>query len=179
MSVTTALGVTPHQRPVELAEFRNGHGWSPSIWSRLVRHHGHGDNWWSSDFWTERLWARIEELPDWQQAPLVLTFDTGVIPAAAYEWAADMLDAFDAKLPAPEGHVNHVPAMADLLREAPDAPLFGVWGTSVSENPFDPWDPVADAPGSGIPLYPVKGADPMGMYVLERHRHLLPEIADG
>lgn len=167
MSSTTALAVTPDQRPVELAEFRNAHGWSPSIWSRLLRHHGHDDKWIVNDAGLNALWANIEELPEWQQAALVLTFDTGVIPWQAFEWAATNLDEFEKRLPAPEGHVNHVPAMADLLRTRPEAPLFGVGGTSVTENPFDPWDEEADDYGHGIPLYG-------GMYVLERHRALLP-----
>jgi hypothetical protein len=168
VSRTTALAVAPDQRPAVLAEFQNAHGWSPSIWSRLIRHRGHGDNWWSSDYWRlNRLWAQIEELPEWQQDALVLTFDTGVIPCQAFKEAADNLDEFDRRLPAPDGHVNHVPAMAELLRTPIEAPLFGVWGTSVSENPFDPWDEENDQPGHGIPLYG-------GMYVLERHRHLLP-----
>lgn len=174
MSVTTALAVTPNRRPVVLAEFHNGHGWSPSIWGRLLRHRGVVGHWMFEDAALDRLWQEIEGLPEWQQAPLVLTFDTGVIPHQAFEWAADQLDEFDSRLPAPDGHINHVPAMAELLRSGIEAPLFGVWGTSVSENPFDPWDEEADAPGSGVPLYGSIGAS-VGMYVLERHRHHLPE----
>jgi hypothetical protein len=119
------------------------------------------------------MWEQIEELPEWQQAPLLFTFDTGVVPFQAFEWAADNLEEFDRRLPAPDGHANHVPAVAALLRTNPECPLFGVWGTSVSGNPFDPWDEENDDYGSGIPLYPVDG---LGMYVLERHRHLLPPM---
>jgi hypothetical protein len=171
MSYTTALGVTPCRRPVELATFHNSHGWSPSIWSRLL-----GERWWSDDAGLNRLWRSVEELPEWKQAAVVLTFDTGVIPHQAFEWAADHLDEFERRLPSPAGYVNHVPAVAELLRSKPDAPLFGVWGTSVSENPFDPWNEEADEPGSGIPLYPplVGESGHCGMYVLERHRHFLP-----
>lgn len=171
MSTTTALAIIPDRRPVELAEFRNAHGWAPSIWRRLLIHHGHSEHWMSDDAGLHHLWRSVEELPEWQQAPLILTFDTGVIPYQALGWAADQLDEFDARLPAPAGHANHVPAMAELLRSGPEAPLFGVYGTSVSENPFDPWDEVGDADGSGIPL-----AD---MYVLARHQHLLPLPAGG
>lgn len=184
MSYTTALGVTPDQRPITLEEFRNGHGWSPSIWDRLLRHHGHTVGWFANDAGLDALWKSVEELPEWQQAALVLTFDTGVIPWQAFEWAAENLDEFEKRLPAPDGHVNHVPGVANLLRERPECPLFGVWGTSVSENPFDPRiyhdDKVCPTPdehgwcpshGTGIPLY--DGAVE-GMYVLERHRSLLP-----
>jgi hypothetical protein len=178
MSYTTALGVTPDRRPVELRQFGNSHGWAPSIWSRLLRSQGHGDGYIFDNPWLDRLWQSIETLPEWQQAPLVLTFDTGVVPYQAFEWAADQLDEFERRLPAPDGHVSHVPAMAELLRSEPEAPLFGVWVTSVTENPFDPWDVEADAAGSGIPLLPPRiGEDgPTGMYVLERHRHLLPDL---
>jgi hypothetical protein len=166
VSYTTALAVTPARRPMVLAEFRNAHGWAPSIWRRLLICHGHDEHWMTNDAGLNQLWQTIETLPEWQQAPLVLTFDTGVIPFQAFEWAATQLDEFDGRLPSPDNHVNHVPAMADLLRSSIEAPLFGVYGTSVSENPFDPWDYEADAPGSGIPL--------SGMYVLERHRDLIP-----
>jgi hypothetical protein len=125
-----------------------------------------------------QLWVDIEMLPEWQQVPLVLTFDTGVIPWQAYAEAAEHLDEFEARLPAPEGHANHVPAMADLLRSGPEVPLFGVYGTSVSENPFDPReyheddecteDGYCDGHGSGIGV--------SDMYVLERHRHFLAPL---
>jgi hypothetical protein len=130
-----------------------------------MTHHCLGD-WPSNDLGLRRLCASIESLPEWQQAALVLTFDTGVIPFPSFGWAAQQMEEFDRRLPSREGHVNHVPAMAELLRTCPEVPLFGVWGTSVTDNLFDPWDDESDAPGSGIPF--------SGMYVLERHRRLLP-----
>lgn len=172
MSYSTALGVVPGQRPIQLAELRNAHGWSASIWTRLLKanygfdgypFHGEGER------LMDRLWQSIEEVPEWQQAALVLTFDTGVIPFQAYGWAAEQLEEFERRLPAKPDHVNHVPAVAELLRSLPEVPLFGVYGTSVSENPFDPWDDDADAPGSGIPL--------SDMYVLERHRDLVLQVS--
>ena len=198
MSRTTALAVVPNRRPVELAEFRNAHGWSPSIWNRLVKANYGYDGYvlmGEGERHLDRLWQTIEELPEWQQAPLVLTFDTGVIPHQAFEWAAEQMDEFEARLPEKANYANHVPAMADLLRTKPEAPLFGVHGTSVSENPFDPmhycdgFDPprevdggcdfiaefgYCEGHGSGVSLLP-------GMYVLERHRHLLPRewLPDG
>lgn len=176
MSRTTALRVAPDRRPVTLTEFHNAWGWAPSIWGRLLRIHGYDDRWVlgaESDKGLNKLWQDIETLPEWQQAPLVLTFDTGVIPYQAFEWAADQLAEFDRRCPAPADHANHVPAMADLLRSKPEAPLIGVYGTSVSENPFDPWcydeddegNVIKDEPGSGISL--------SAMYVLSRHRHFL------
>ncbi len=169
MSYSTVYGIVPMRRPIELAELHNGHGWSPSIWRRLLIHHGHSEHWITNDAGLHELWNAIETLPEWQQAPLVLTFDTGVIPYQAFGWAAEMLDEFDKQLPSPENHVNHVPAVAAILRNNPEAPLVGLRGTSVSENPFDPWDEEADAPGSGIPLDQ--------MYVLERHQHFVTEMA--
>lgn len=165
MSYSTVHGVVPIQRPTDLLELRNSHGWAPSIWRRLLTAHGHDENWITNDAGLTVLWQQIETLPEWQQAPLVLTFDTGVIPFQAYEWAADQLDEFERQIPAPEGHANHVPTVAALFRSMPEVPLIGVYGTSVSEDPFDPWDSAADAPGSGIPL--------SAMYVLGRHRSLV------
>ena len=162
MSSTTALGVQHAMRPVEIATFRNAWGWSPSIWRRLA-----GDDWNHNDAELTRLWQSIEELPEWQQIPLVLTFDTGIIPRAEYAQAADALAEFDRRLPSPPGHVNHLPGMADVLRGDPPYPWFGVWGTSVTDNPFDPWDEQADEPVGGLSL------SAGSVYVLERHRHHL------
>lgn len=167
MSYSTVLGVIPDQRPTRLLELPNGHGWSPSIWSRLLAHHGHSTHWINNDAGLNKLWQSIETLPEWQQAPLVLTFDTGVIPWQAFDWAAAMLSEFETRLPSEPDYVNHVPAVAELLRSAPEVPLIGVYGTSVSENPFDPWDEEADDSGSGIPLDE--------MYLLRQHRHWFPD----
>lgn len=169
MSYSTVLGVIPDRRPIDLIEFHNSHGWAPNIWRRLLVAHGRSEHW-MMDSGLNWLWQSIEDLPEWQQAPLVLTFDTGVIPWQAFERAADQLAEFDRRLPSPDGHVNHVPAMAELLRSKPEVPLIGVHGTSVSENPFDPWryeeddegNTMVDEPGSGIPL--------SAMYLLGRHR---------
>lgn len=172
MSYAMVLGVTPNRRPIELLELRNAHGWAPGIWPRLLRHHGYSEHWLrtfsdhDSGPGLTWLWKSIEELPEWEQAPLVLTFDTGVIPWQAYEWAADQLDEFERRLPANPAYVNHVPTVAQFIRTKPEAPLIGVWGTSVTENPFDPWDEEKDDYVGGIPLLG-------SMYVLERHRHYL------
>lgn len=167
MSTTTALGVIPNRRPVELKEFYNSSGWAPSIWRRLLIARGGDGNWMTN--WGDgispalrSLWQAIDTMPSWQQVPLVLTFDTGVIPFSDYGWAAKQLDEFDRRLPAPEGHANHVPGMAELLRSGPEAPYFAVYGTSVSSNPFDPFDAEAEVYVGGIPL--------SEMYLLPRHR---------
>lgn len=171
MSSMSALGVVPDRRPVVLAEFRNAHGWSPSIWQRLMVHHGMiepGGYIFNRGEDLDRLWQSIDDLPEWQQIPLVLTFDTGVIPFQAFAQAADLLNEFDGRLPAPEGHVNHVPGVAALLRSGPEVPFFGIYGTSVTDNPFDPWDDAADDWGSGIPAN--------DWFVLPQHRQMALDV---
>ena len=169
MSYSQVLGVVPGRRPTVLLELRNGHGWSPSIWKRLLTIHGGSGAIYYDGPALDRLWQAIETLPEWQQIPLVLTFDTGVIPFQVFDAAADALDEFERRLPANPDHVNHVPAVAALLRTQPEVPLLGMYGTSVSDNPFDPWDFEADEPGSGIPLEE--------MYVLTQHRAMVAQMA--
>jgi len=151
MSSTTALAVVPDRRPVALAEWRNAFGWSPSIWNRMIRHLDLGPSWFDDDA-LNLLWSSWEQYEPWVQVPLILTFDTGVIPWQHFTWAAEMLDEFEARLPEAEGRANHAPLVARLLHSCPEVPFFGVWGTSVSENPFDPWDNAQDDYGSGIPM---------------------------
>lgn len=163
MSYSTVLAIAPGRSPAHLLELRNSHGWAPSIWNRLLHYHNEPESWFRDESALRGLCDGIDHLPEWQQAPLILTFDLGVIPGTACEWAADQLEKFDFFCPAPAGYVNHVPAVVGLLRTNPEgAPFIGVWVTSVTDNPFDPWDYEADEPGKGVPL--------RDMYLLERHR---------
>lgn len=170
MSRTTALGVIPNEESVVLSEFKNSHGWASSIWSRLLKTVYGFEGSWFFDEGNEllhQMWDEIETLEDWQQVPLVLTFDTGVIPCQAYGWATEMLDEFEAKAPERPEYVNHVPAVADLLRTQPECPLFGVYGTSVSTNPFEQYNEDSDET-KGIPV--------SEMYVLNCHKDLFAEV---
>lgn len=165
MSSSTVLAVAPNRRPSALLVLRNSHGWAPSIWRRILVSTGQSEAWWANDGPLLGLWGVIDELPEWQQAPLVLTFDAGVIPYQRYEWAAEQLVEFDRRLPSADGHINHLPEVANLFRSNPETPFVGVHGTSVSQNPFDPWDEESDAPGHGLPLD--------ALYILRQHREQL------
>lgn len=173
MSTTSVLGVNPDQRPIVLGTFRNAWGWGPRIWDPLLQQRGSSLTRELMKFGREEteldlLWADIENLPEYQQVALVLTFDLGVITWGSLEWAAEMLREFDSNMPAPPRAANHVPAVADLFNEIhrnPEAPqigFVGVYGTSVSDCPFDPWDEENDRPGSGVPL--------SSLYLLPRDR---------
>lgn len=156
MSSTTVLGLAPGHEPVHLLELSNASGWGSSIWNRIA---GGG---WLNDLAVLCEWFdRIETLPLWQQIPLLLTADTGVVPAEYAIEAADALDEFDRRCPAPAGHVNHVPTAAALLREQPEVPYIGVWVTSVSCNPFWTYD---EELGESIPTPEDE------WHMLERHR---------
>lgn len=163
MSTTTILALVPGRMPATLAQYRNAWGWSPSIWGRLL-----GPDWMTRDDDLTELWHSIETLPEWQQVPLVMTFDTGVIPWQQFSRAADALEEFERRLPAPAGHVNHLPAFAALLRSRPECPYVGAWGTSVSENPFTTWRGDDDDGGH---YEPVPASE---WYLLERWREFAP-----
>lgn len=148
MSCSTVLAITPDKRPTELAELRNSHGWGPNVWSRLI-----GERWWLNDGQElDALYVAIDTLPQWQQVPLLLTSDLGILPARFFEWGIDSLLEFEARVPSDPKYVNHVPAVIEILKAGPEADYVGVWGTSVTENPFDPWVYDEDEPGCGLPL---------------------------
>ncbi len=162
MSRATILALAPGRLPATLVEYRNPWGWSPSIWRRLL-----GDDWLGRDADLAALWQSIESLPEWQQVPLLMTFDTGVIPWQRYAFAADMVEEFERRLPAAEGQANHLPNFAALLRSAPECPYIGAWGTSVTDNPFTVWRGDDDT-GRYEPVLPCE------WYLLERWREFAP-----
>lgn len=146
MSYSTVLGVTADRKPIELATLRNAHCWAPLIWGDLLESRGHGRNDWGilrpkDENPLEELWKEIESLDACEQAALLLTFDTGVVPFLAFEWAAESLREFESRYNYKTRRVafNHVDTVATIFESSPEVPFVGIWGTSVTDNPFEPW----------------------------------------
>jgi hypothetical protein len=168
MSAATVLGVCPGRLPVDLLELRNSHGWASNICDRLIVHHGMDLSYSKIVQNLDALFGMIDDLPGWQQAPLILTADLGVIPWQDYGWAAEMIDEFEARLPSNPNWVNHAPAVADLLRSGPEAPFVGIYQTSVTDNPFSEWSPDIGEDGGMLPSPPIDE-----LMMLRRHRELI------
>lgn len=169
MSYTTLLGWTPEQAPVHLAELSNSRAWALSVWNRMLGARGvdlYGPQY---DPALDELWASIETLDECEQAALILTFDTGIIPRSEAIWCADGLAEFENRLPTPENQLSHVKSMEELLRkEWPvEFPFFACWATSIVENPFQPWPDNDDDDYGTIGITQI--------YPLKRHRHT-PEM---
>lgn len=154
MSYSTVYGLWPGtQKRVELAELRNAWGMAPVVWDALAQRHLHAPPH-GSMMIIEQLWPLHEspDLPRCARALLRMTFDHAYIAAADTRRAIDdiaiFLHAYEPLIPPTS--VNHWPRFAELLitqwKDAP--PAFGVWQTSVSDNPWDgPYDPATEERG--------------------------------
>ena len=136
MSRSTAFEIKFGKELVELAEYGNGHGAAPVIWGAMcVKYLGAKNEWaWMGN---DDLWGlyKREDIPEHHRAVLVMTFDHAYLSRKNFKRAAKDIRAFLADFPVNADYVNHWPKIADLL-DTLDCRNFGIYHTSVSENPF-------------------------------------------
>lgn len=149
--------------PTDYFAARNGWGTGPAIWFSLTKKYAEViipdfnqrhqiRNPWDD---VKKLYEAINTgklaLRAWEHAALMWTSDDYLVSPAAAPAVADALDQFH------EAHcaglcISHLPAFAKKMRElAGSVSAFGLWPTSVSDNPWvacrtrpDPNDPGAD-----------------------------------
>lgn len=136
---------------LETKEARNGHGSASVIWGKLCeKYFGSSHAWLTSDYKDgplAKLFSRANanDLPEDERVCLLLTADRIVLLREYFTRAADALNRFLAGYPT--NYVNHWPEIAAWLRESAnreDVLGFGVYSTSVSENPWCKFDPEAE-----------------------------------
>lgn len=121
-------------------EFQNAWGGSARIWDALFVAHvpkKHEYDSWICDPHDRRLWdlASRKDLPIFERAVHAFTFDRFYVRRENFARFAADLRLFVEKHPAGE-RVDHLPAWAKWLDENPDVEAVGLYGTSVSENPW-------------------------------------------
>lgn len=130
MSYTTMLGLYPGtaREAEEIRQFSNAWGAAPHVWDALA------SGWLGAR--PTPLWhlARDPKLSVHERAVLAMTFDRSFIAAAHYAKAATDIRKFLEQHPAPVGHANHWPEIAEILSAGLGFPAVGFWMTSVSEN---------------------------------------------
>lgn len=145
MSSTILIAVDPGKKLEQHREFLNSWGSAPVIWGficeRYLQKEGH---WWVSagPERLKKLWAAWQspEIPECVRAVHLWTMDRMYVERKDYQRMAEHIDAFLAICTGWNG-VNHWPAISELLKSDPDIPAFGLWCTTVVNNPFSgAWD---------------------------------------
>lgn len=122
-------------------EYSNAWGGSARIWDALFKAHvpkkHEFDSWMTNNGDDSRLWslASRADLPMFERAVHAFTFDHFYVRNEHFgRLAADLL-AFAERHPA-DGRVDHLPAWAEWLKKNNSVEAVGLYGTSVSENPW-------------------------------------------
>jgi hypothetical protein len=147
MSRSTVYEIKFGKELVELAEFANGHGCAPVIWDALCgKYLGDPFAWIMSKKGSEDLWklAENKNIPEYQRAVLIMTFDHAFLDQSNFSRAAADIRRFQKEFPPKSGYVNHWPNIAQML-DTLKAKNFGIYHTSVSENPFYNYGPQGGA----------------------------------
>lgn len=122
-------------------KYRNAWGGSARIWDALFEAHvpkkSEYDSWINTNGTDRRLWdlASREDLPMFERAVHAFTFDHFYVRADHFRRLSADLRAFVEKYPAGE-RVDHLSAWAKWLDENSGVEAVGLYGTSVSENPW-------------------------------------------
>ena len=140
MSRTTVYVVNDSNKIVKLRELRNSWGSATVVWSVLfdkyiTREHKY-DDYLSKP---ERLWVLYDDprLSDCERFALFMTFDRFIIEGDKFIEAADLLDLFVHNSNYDRNRVNHLPYIAQLLRDhAGKYKGMCFYMTSVADNPW-------------------------------------------
>jgi hypothetical protein len=136
-------------KPQDGIEFCNAWGGSARIWDSLFKAHvpkkHKYDSWISDNGDDRRLWdlATRKDLPMFERAIHAFTFDLFYVRREHFSRLASDLMLFAEKYPVP-GRVDHLPAWAKWLDENRSVEAIGLYGTSVSENPWRKYDAKTD-----------------------------------
>lgn len=134
MSETTVLGLTPNKESECLSEFRNSHGFEPTIWRALGEKYLHKFSIMDIGEVTS-LWKN-GKLPEHHRACLLMTFDKHYVKKEHYARAALDIRKFLVDFPKQENCVNHLSEIADIFESNPNFHAIG-FHCSLIDNLFD------------------------------------------
>lgn len=129
-------------------EFGNSWGGAARIWTPLYDRYLKDPNK-PYDSWlfdkTDRLWdlAKRESLQLFERSVHAFTFDNAYVNKEHFGQMVVDLRAFACSYPVPQ-MVDHLPAWADFF-DSCEADAVGLYGTSVSENPWFDYDSDTDS----------------------------------
>ena len=136
----TKLIIFKDGKPDGGIEYRNAWGGSARIWDALFKAHvpkKHEYDSWVSNPNDRRLWdlAIREDLPMFERAVHAFTFDQFYVRKEHFGRLASDLRSFVEAYP-PGTCADHLSAWAKWLDQNPTIEAVGLYGTSVSENPW-------------------------------------------
>ncbi len=134
MSYTEVLGLNPPTNEViELAEYRNGHGFLPPVWTGITARYLPGEKYWY-EVTESQIWdlTKNPDVPKHHRAILLLTGEGAYIRKENYERAASDIEQFFNDMPYVPGYVNHWGKIVKLLRTSPEYSAIGFYGSSVN-----------------------------------------------
>lgn len=141
MSSSILIALWPGEKKEEVKQLHNSWGTGAVVWddisSRYLGMHSHP--WLLPGPKQQALWDAWKDprIPLSARAVLMFTFDRAYVVAMDYQRFAGDLRNYIADCTCPEGHVNHLPAIADFFECLPDYPAVGLWVTTVTSNPFE------------------------------------------
>ena len=118
-----------------LAQFKNGWGAGPAVWSVFCERYLDGGMWLSEEVISKMwpLWLD-ESIPEHQRAVLAMTYDRVFIHKKHYARAAADIRKYLEDFPVDPAKVNHWPAIAELFESEPDHPQLGFNMNTITET---------------------------------------------
>jgi len=126
-----------------LTEYRNAHGWSAYIWTRLHEKYIVHGSW---IFAPQMVWNLVkdDQLTDEEKVTLWSTFDHSLVQISEIPALIRAYKAFLQLYPPEDKWVCHLPAMIDELQSIHDSPediiAVGWYGMSVGDNPWSKYN---------------------------------------
>ena len=144
MSRTTLYGFGADGTIERHIEFSNSSGSASRVWDSLAVKYLDWEPFTWVNHRAEPLWKLWKHLhvPEQQRAVLLSTFDRATVAAGNFVRMAEAFEAFDAALPTKPEYSNHLPVIAETLRQWAGGELIAAaWQqTSVSEDLWYPWN---------------------------------------
>ena len=145
MSRTTVLSLVPGSTDPNdmeyITELRNSHGSAPVVWNAMAQRYLGASPFAYSEHLDELCKiASTDAAPSAHRAVLIMTFDLAYVRKEHFAQAARDIRTWLSDFRIPSTYANHWPALAALYESDPVYDAIALWQTSVTNNPFEPYD---------------------------------------